>query len=355
MSTDYSCETFHRDFDVFLSHNSEDKRPARELKKQLEEAGISVWFDREQLRPGQKWQPLLLEGLQSSGSFIVALGPAGLGRWQTEEVEQALRCNVSLGRPIIPVFLPGSSRNQEFDGFLAGRMWVDFRGGFSGPLIDVLIWGITGKKSFKGVRPMMVDMPQTTKWILIAGSGGITPRPKSFKPLCERIGAELASPGFCLVTGGWDGVDSEVARSFAKQILKNGQALSGRLVQIMKDGDAPSFPAGRLLLEMTENAAWKNSIQRADAVVLVGGMGGTYQTGEWALDQGKPVLPLADTQGALMSHGDAYRFYHEIKRNWNSSPLSKLLSEDDFECLGNPIPEVVTDLIRLLKKVLFKS
>lgn len=354
MSSNNSSAIYREDFDVFLSHNSHDKPLASELKRKLEEVGISVWLDREQLRPGQNWQPLLLEGLQSSGSVIVALGPAGLGQWQKEEVELALGYNVTLGRPVVPVFLPGVPKDQEFDGFLAGRGWVDFRDGFSAPLMEHLIWGITGKKSFDWVRTVTVDNTDTRKWILIAGSGGITPRPKSFKPLCERIGADLARSGFCLVTGGWDGVDSEVARSFAKQILTNGQALSGRLVQIMKEGDTPSFPAGRLLLEKTENLAWKNSIQRADAVVLVGGMGGTYQTGEWALEQGKPVLPLADTRGTVASHGDAYRFYHEIKKSWNKSLLSKLLSEDDFECLGNPIPEVMTDLVRLLRKVLIR-
>jgi hypothetical protein len=355
MIVPHAPQRFRHDFDVFLSHNSTDKVIVGELKAVLEKQGLSVWLDMEQLRPGLNWSLLLEQGLQSSGSVVVALGSAGMGPWQSEEVGVSLNHAVTLGRPVIPVFLPGCPKDQSVHGFLSSRGWVDFRDGFSDAQIESLVWGITGEKRCKTSHGFSTGNPESRKWILIAGSGGAIPRPKSFRPLCEVIGSQLAMSGFSLVTGGWEGVDDCVARSFAKRILKNGSALSGRLVQIMKEGSTPNFPAGRLICEPSEMAAWRSSIQRADGVVLVGGMGGTYQTGIWASESGKPVFPLADTQGRLGSHTDAYRFFHEMKQDWGSFPLSKLLSEADFECLGNPTPEVVSDLICLLNKTLLRA
>jgi hypothetical protein len=52
------------DFDAFLSHNSEDKPTARELKRVLNARKLTVWFDEDQLPPGKQWQPLLEQGLE---------------------------------------------------------------------------------------------------------------------------------------------------------------------------------------------------------------------------------------------------------------------------------------------------
>jgi hypothetical protein len=116
----------------------------------------------------------------------------------------------------------------------------------------------------------------------------------------------------------------------------------------MRKGAIPDFPSGRLLSEGSEDEAWRRSIQRADAVVLVGGLGGTYQTGEWALQEGKPVFPLPDTRGPMGSHGDAYRFYFDTLQDWSRNPASRRLSKEQFEDLGNPPPGVIADLTRSL-------
>lgn len=123
-------------------------------------------------------------------------------------------------------------------------------------------------------------------------------------------------------------------------------------MQVMRKGATPDFPAGRLVSGGSEKQAWRHSIERADAVVLVGGIGGTYQTGEWALQVGKPVFPLADTRGPLGTHSDAYKFYFATLQDWSHNPASRLLSEDQFRDLSNPAPGVVAGLVRLLKLML---
>ena len=108
----------------------------------------------------------------------------------------------------------------------------------------------------------------------------------------------------------------------------------------------------------SEEEAWRRSIERADAVLLVGGLGGTYKTGEWALQMGKFVFPLADTRiansrGSDGTHADAYKFYFDKGQEWDRNPLSRVISEDEFSVVSNPIPGVVSDLMNLLKRVFF--
>ncbi len=101
------------EFDVFLSHNSSDKPLVRKLKQALAEAGLKAWLDEDELRPGFNWQPLLEEGVRTSRSIAVLIGPDGLGPWEREEMEGALQLGVREKRPIIPTHLPGCSQPPD--------------------------------------------------------------------------------------------------------------------------------------------------------------------------------------------------------------------------------------------------
>ena len=55
---------------VFISYAREDGDVARDLKKLLEEAGVSVWFDRNALRSGELWTEEIKKAIQDSKVFI---------------------------------------------------------------------------------------------------------------------------------------------------------------------------------------------------------------------------------------------------------------------------------------------
>jgi hypothetical protein len=133
-------------FDVFLSHNSKDKRAVRELKQLLAARGLDVWLDEDELQPGIPWQQLLEAGIEASGSVAVLVGKDGLGPWEDEEMQSALVLAVRDRRPAIPVMLPGASTQPDWPMFLGNRTWVDFRDGFADEEITRLVWGITGVK-----------------------------------------------------------------------------------------------------------------------------------------------------------------------------------------------------------------
>jgi hypothetical protein len=133
-------------FDVFLSYTGGDKQAARQLKEHLVAFPLNVWFDEDELRPGVPWQELLENGIRNSSSIAAVIGSDGQGPWQQEEMQGALRLAVKDNRPVIPVLLPGASKEPELPMFLGNRTWVDLREGITSKGIAQLVWGITGEK-----------------------------------------------------------------------------------------------------------------------------------------------------------------------------------------------------------------
>lgn len=71
----------------------------------------------------------LEQGLSSSATCAVFVGKTGEGPWQKHEVETALRQQIHHADfRVIPVLLSDAPRVPELPMFLAGNMWVDFRG-----------------------------------------------------------------------------------------------------------------------------------------------------------------------------------------------------------------------------------
>ncbi len=58
---------------VFLSYASEDREAAERIKNVLEEAGVDVFFDREQLEPGDDWETKLRRSIRQCSVFLAVL------------------------------------------------------------------------------------------------------------------------------------------------------------------------------------------------------------------------------------------------------------------------------------------
>ena len=132
-------------WDVFLSYNSQDRSFIRTLKQELEAKDLRVWLDEEELQPGVSTLASMESGLTSSNSVVVAVGKEGLGTWEQEEVQAALRQAQRDGRPVIGVLIPGAE-HDELPVFLGNRTFVDLRPGITAEGISRLVWGITGRK-----------------------------------------------------------------------------------------------------------------------------------------------------------------------------------------------------------------
>jgi len=78
-------------YDVFLSHNSQDKPTVERLARRLtDEASLRPFLDKWHLVPGEPWQEALEEALDRSRTCAVFIGPRGISPWEHEEMRSAL-------------------------------------------------------------------------------------------------------------------------------------------------------------------------------------------------------------------------------------------------------------------------
>jgi hypothetical protein len=135
-----------KELDVFLSHNSKDKRKVRALARALEhQFGLLTWPDEDQIAPGKNLREELEAGIARSRSVAVLVGRDGLGPWETVEMDSALQLAVERKIRVIPVLLPGAPSKPALPPFLRRLRWVDLRPGLRRDLMDELIWGITDR------------------------------------------------------------------------------------------------------------------------------------------------------------------------------------------------------------------
>jgi nucleotide-binding universal stress UspA family protein len=134
-------------------------------------------------------------------------------------------------------------------------------------------------------------------WVLVTGTACPESRTKA---ICEQLGQELAEKGYWLISGGWPGVEQEVARAFAIRHKKEGNPGTNRVkcfVDIQRyfllfDGDPELKEIMALFWHETRDKAETDAIQNADVVVLLNGNAGTRGTGIKASEVRKPVIPF---------------------------------------------------------------
>ncbi len=132
-------------FDVFLCHNSADKREVQEIARDLKNRALKPWLDEEQLRPGLPWQEALEEQIGTIAAAAVFVGASGFGPWQNRELRVFLDEFVRRHCPVIPVLLPTVTSPPDLPLFLRQMTWVDYRRDAKSAL-ELLIWGITGQR-----------------------------------------------------------------------------------------------------------------------------------------------------------------------------------------------------------------
>jgi len=118
-----SLPTIDVAFQVFLCHNSKDKRNVRQIAGFLRRVGISYWLDEERILGGDRWQDVLARGLRETICTVVCIGEHGWGDWQMEELQMAL--DLAAGKKkhrVIPLLLPPLSEiPRELPSFLKNR------------------------------------------------------------------------------------------------------------------------------------------------------------------------------------------------------------------------------------------
>jgi RNA-directed DNA polymerase len=93
-----------REFDVFLSHASEDKDQMRKLKSGLESKGITVFFDEDSISWGDSIVEKVNHGLLRSNFFMPYLSQVFSDKgWTNKELNSAISMNISEKGRILPI------------------------------------------------------------------------------------------------------------------------------------------------------------------------------------------------------------------------------------------------------------
>ena len=97
----------------FLSYHSPDQALAERLKAAIErkDSTSRVFFAPTHLRAGGSWSAQLAQEIAEATAFILLIGPAGIGKWQVPEYDEALDKWVNSGRtfPLIVLLLEGQT------------------------------------------------------------------------------------------------------------------------------------------------------------------------------------------------------------------------------------------------------
>lgn len=150
------------------------------------------------------------------------------------------------------------------------------------------------------------------KYVLVAGTGAMK-LGNAVVFASETVGLELARAGLGLISGGWQGVDHIVCREYVNQLRRDQLPSKGRLIHIIPQGAKPDLwklegfaQEGDLEFANDTSTASRRSVERSNAVVMIGGAGGTFDIYEDARKLGKPVYPIPETGG------DAGRAYRQV-------------------------------------------
>jgi hypothetical protein len=95
---------------VFLSYARSDQKLAHRLAHDITKAGFEVWYDREQLLPGDDWGRAVSNALQSADAMVVVMSPEAAETPSVQrEVEYAVGSERYAGK-LIPVVVGSSSK-----------------------------------------------------------------------------------------------------------------------------------------------------------------------------------------------------------------------------------------------------
>jgi hypothetical protein len=106
VNTEPVMEEDSREFDVFISHASEDKDDVvRPLAHALQDAGLQVWYDEFELRIGDSLRRKIDKGLASSRFGVIVLSKAFFGKgWTNYELDGLVTRAVTGEQVLLPIW-----------------------------------------------------------------------------------------------------------------------------------------------------------------------------------------------------------------------------------------------------------
>jgi hypothetical protein len=182
-------------------------------------------------------------------------------------------------------------------------------------------------------------IPFNNKYVLIVGTGDKR-LSEAQHMASQSIARLLAEKGYGIIGGGWQGVDGVVAETFDQVLSSFQMNEDSRYIQLESFNKTSSYSFGTSIKLSREEEWYDAALNRAGAVIIIGGQGGSYQAYIAAAAKKIPVIPFPATGG------DARKAYQSI-----TTKKQTYGAKTDFENLDKQILNV-EDSVKISQAVI---
>ena len=168
------------DQSTFISYSRKDLNFVLKLARDLKAAGVKIWLDKIDIKPGDRWDNSIQTALEECGSLLVVYSPSSVSSENViDEVSYALGKN----RPVIPVMhercdVPFRYRRLQY---------IDFTENYSQAL-PTLVAQLTGEKVIPIIVPGPADSSENNS---DSGTAQDKKPPSSKKNVAEDLELEV--------------------------------------------------------------------------------------------------------------------------------------------------------------------
>ncbi|MEO0551085.1 MAG: TIR domain-containing protein [Pseudomonadota bacterium] len=108
--------------DVFISYSHQNAQTVLPIVETVEQQGVSIWIDREEMRAGQTWAGQIVRAIKASGRFCLMCSEAAFA---SDHVRREVYLADKYGKAMVPVRLDGTEMPEDIEYFLIGKQWID--------------------------------------------------------------------------------------------------------------------------------------------------------------------------------------------------------------------------------------
>lgn len=122
--------------DVFISYSTSDRDFAERLARELRSRGLTVWFDRWEIRVGDSIVEKIGDGISAADALVVVLSALSVqSAWVREELNAATVRSLQEKNILL---LPVLREPCDIPALLRHRRYADFTSDYTGGLFDLL-------------------------------------------------------------------------------------------------------------------------------------------------------------------------------------------------------------------------
>lgn len=108
--------------DAFVSYSHANAETVLPIIESIEETGLSVWIDREEMRAGQNWAGQIVRAIKASDRFCLMCSSQA---FESDHVRREVYLADKYGKTMVPIRLDEAPMPEDIEYFLIGRQWID--------------------------------------------------------------------------------------------------------------------------------------------------------------------------------------------------------------------------------------